>query len=455
MRRHAVTRSVRPRRREVKPLALNQMLRTFAPLALISTLAAAASAQSMATFGPEVAIQNADYAQIRRTFHTTLIRRAGSPQHEIFVSLTPPDSVEEVHFISRGLRLKAWVAGHHSRSAKLPAVIFLHGGFEFGPADWDMARPYWEAGFVLMMPMLRGENGQPGNFSFFYDEVDDVLAAADYLRRQPGVDPANIFLAGHSAGATLALLAAETSPRFRAVASFDGSPDQQLLYNGKASKAGAHREIVFDVKDLRELEVRSPLAYAGSLKVPTRLYYSTEASPLFELGTEKFVEIARAHGINVAASGVNGSHMSHVAAALPQSIQFFTSELSPRSIQLLKPRSVPPLRPILTGNTTFRLTGHKSAKVVALAGSFNGWDSQHFLCGREPDGWICRVDLPPGKYLYKFVVDDDWIPDPGNRRVEDDGGGNTNSVVVVCGGSSHRRNGTRAGVTDSAAICRM
>jgi hypothetical protein len=40
------------------------------------------------------------------------------------------------------------------------------------------------------------------------------------------------------------------------------------------------------------------------------------------------------------------------------------------------------------------------------------------LCGGEADGWICRVDLPAGKHLYQFVVDDEWITDPDNPLVE-------------------------------------
>ena len=35
-----------------------------------------------------------------------------------------------------------------------------------------------------------------------------MLAAAQVLRAQPGVDPARLFLAGHSVGGTLTLLAA-------------------------------------------------------------------------------------------------------------------------------------------------------------------------------------------------------------------------------------------------------
>ena len=378
-------------------------------------------------FKPEVAIQTEDYATARSHFRTKLVREGPSPQREVFV-LRAPDYVDQVEYPSGGLRLKAWLARQQDTLHKLPAVLFLHGGFELGAADWDMAVPYWQAGFVLMVPMLRGENGQQGTFSFLYDEVDDVLAAAAQLAKTPGVDATQIFLAGHSAGGTLTLLAIEASPRFRAAASFDGSPDLQLLYNGSASKPGTHREVVFDPRQTRELEVRSPLAYARSVKAPVRLYYSDEATAIISLPTRRLVELARARGVDAAAVGVSGSHMNHVVRAIPQSIAFFRQSLGAQAA-LLKPRTVPPMGPSLVGNTTFVLRGHERAKVVALAGSFNGWDSQHVLCGRETAAWVCRIDLPAGKYLYQFVVDDDWINDPGNPSLADSGNGGLASVI--------------------------
>lgn len=51
-------------------------------------------------------------------------------------------------------------------------------------------------------------------------------------------------------------------------------------------------------------------------------------------------------------------------------------------------------------------------------------------CGKENGQWVCRVDLGPGKHLYKFVVDGEWILDPENPSSEDDGNGNINSVLV-------------------------
>src|ERR1041384_1197400 len=397
-------------------------------LAIVAGVVSYAPLPSRHTFEPEVQIQTDDYTQVRSRFHTKLLRAAQSPQRDVF-ALQPPDYVDEIEYPSGGLRLKAWIARHRDARQKLPAVLFLHGGFEFGAGDWDMAVPYWQAGFVVMAPMLRGENGQQGTFSFLYDEVDDVLAAAEYLRMQPSVDPDHIYLAGHSAGGTLTQLAVEASSRFRAAASFDGSPDQQLLYNGSATKPGSHRELVFDPLDSAELQVRSPLAYVNSLKARIRLYYSYEAAPLNQRSSQRFAQLARAGGRDAEAIRVWGSHMSHVARALPQSIAFFKQSLGAKS-PLLLPRTVPPLTPSRSGNTTFTLTGPDRARAVTLAGSFNGWDSQHYLCEKTSGAWLCRVDLPAGKYLYQFVVDDAWINDPENPALEDSGNGGRASVIV-------------------------
>ena len=87
--------------------------------------------------------------------------------------------------------------------------------------------------------------------------------------------------------------------------------------------------------------------------------------------------------------------------------------------------------PSLKGNTTFRLKGHADAQVVVLTGTFNNWSQSQLLFGREGDEWVCRLDLAPGRYAYKFVVDGNWILDPSNPNTEEDEAGNVNSVLVV------------------------
>jgi hypothetical protein len=94
-------------------------------------------------------------------------------------------------------------------------------------------------------------------------------------------------------------------------------------------------------------------------------------------------------------------------------------------------KRITPPAPSLVGNTTFRLKGYEHARFVNLAGSFNDWKASTIMCGREGAAWVCRVDLKPGKYPYKFIVDGDWMTDPGNPRTEGDGSGNNNSVMLV------------------------
>jgi hypothetical protein len=87
--------------------------------------------------------------------------------------------------------------------------------------------------------------------------------------------------------------------------------------------------------------------------------------------------------------------------------------------------------PSLKGNTTFRLKGYADASVVALAGTFNGWSQSQLLFGREGGEWVCRIDLDPGVYHYKFVVDGNWLLDPSNPETAEDEAGNVNNVLEV------------------------
>lgn len=270
------------------------------------------------SFATLVAVQNQDYAKARRTFHTKLLRQGPAPQS--WKPLTPPAGIAEVEYPSGALRLKAWV----NRPAmgdkrRYPAVLFLHGGHGFDMGDWEASQPFRDAGFVVMAPILRGENGQAGTYTMFYDEVDDVIAAAEYLRRQPYVDPDRLFVAGPSVGGTMAMLAAMTWKHFRAAASFSGSPDQVLFVK---YAPGAKDRVPFDPSDSRELEMRSPLAFAASFKCPVRIYYGAE-EPHFDLTSHRTAEIAHEHGVDAQAVVVEGGHMSEVPRAVKMAIEFF------------------------------------------------------------------------------------------------------------------------------------
>ena len=94
-------------------------------------------------------------------------------------------------------------------------------------------------------------------------------------------------------------------------------------------------------------------------------------------------------------------------------------------------KKMPPPVPSLTGNTTFTLAGHTDAEAVAIYGSFNDWMQTKNYCLKQADGWVCHIDLAPGKYTYKFLVDGIALNDPTNTATEDDGNGHADSVIVI------------------------
>ncbi len=256
-----------------------------------------------------------DYALARTDFHTKLVRQGPAPQR--YGKVHAPQDAQEVDYTSGGLRLKAWVSRPAPGDRKRPGVVFLHGGFAFGEDDWDQCRPFRTAGFAVMTPLLRGENGQPGSFSMFYDEVDDVLAAAAALARRPDVDAKRLYVAGHSAGGTLTLLAALASPGFKAAASFSGSCDRINFVRN-----GFQQVTPFSIGDIREFQMRSPVAYATSFKCPTRIFYGSEES-FFDAESRRTAALAREKGLDVEAVTVRGDHLTSVPAAMEQAIAFF------------------------------------------------------------------------------------------------------------------------------------
>jgi hypothetical protein len=117
---------------------------------------------------------------------------------------------------------------------------------------------------------------------------------------------------------------------------------------------------------------------------------------------------------------------------------FYSSEVLPPSLPGAKPSAAEiaearaRMRPDLERfrPVEFRLEGHAGARHVTLAAEFNGWDRRELPMERRGGAWVASVDLEPGRYAYKFVVDDEWITDPANPRTVR-AGPNENSLRLV------------------------
>lgn len=72
------------------------------------------------------------------------------------------------------------------------------------------------------------------------------------------------------------------------------------------------------------------------------------------------------------------------------------------------------------------------ARQVFLAGEMTDWDAHKQAMARGADGvWRLRLDLAPGQWLYKFVVDGRWQHDPATPERDADGQGGQHSYRFV------------------------
>jgi poly(3-hydroxybutyrate) depolymerase len=295
---------------------------TAAPATTAAPAASATAPAKPVTPPPAAAdepvLLTGDYARERSRFRTHLLSKGPAPDK--YETLTAPAGADQIFYrtgYGEELELIAWVSKYERTRKPKPAVLMLHGGNAMGQGHWSLlAKPYVDAGYIVMVPSMRGENGQKGNFSGFYDEVDDVLSAAERLQHLPGVDPHRLFLAGHSVGGTLTMLAAMSSRRFRAAAPMSGNPDAFAFF------ARYPQDIRFDDKNPREFQMRSAICYARSFKCPMRVTHGTEEVQ-FAARIGLLAKRAHAGGVKMEVGTVTGGHTSAIPGEIAQSIQFF------------------------------------------------------------------------------------------------------------------------------------
>jgi acetyl esterase/lipase len=226
---------------------------------------------------------NGPLTEARRGFQSRLVARGADREP---IPQPPPRLFRLVRYESPVGKLAAYLTPDPQDGQKHPAIIWITGGdcnsidqgcwTEGPPANDQSASAFRKAGVVMMFPSLRGGNDNPGTKEGFLGEVDDVVAAADFLGKQDYVDPKRIYLGGHSTGGTLVLLVAECSDRFRAIFSF-GPVDDVAGYDPQY--------LPFDTSNPREIALRSPGWWLTNIKSPTFVLEGTAQGNIGSLQT--------------------------------------------------------------------------------------------------------------------------------------------------------------------------
>jgi len=73
-----------------------------------------------------------------------------------------------------------------------------------------------------------------------------------------------------------------------------------------------------------------------------------------------------------------------------------------------------------------------TARRASLVGDFNNWDTKAGPMHKGPDGvWHLGVALNPGRYEYRFFVDEIWCNDPSAQEKVANSMGTENCVRIV------------------------
>ena len=194
---------------------------------------------------------------------------------EGFVPASPeqPSAEEPAAFIERelavpsdGLQLPATVCLPAATAPRFPIVVFVHGS---GPNDRDETigpnKPFRDIAHGLAAHGIASLRYDKRTFAF-RDEIEaksitleeevlaDAVAALDYARHLEEIDPSQVFLLGHSLGATLAPFIAERAPALRGAIllaplgrPIDETLLAQLAYRGRV--AGLSEEVIAEQQE--------------------------------------------------------------------------------------------------------------------------------------------------------------------------------------------------------------
>lgn len=260
------------------------------------------------------------FAERRAALTTRLLKHGPSPQ--AFAPEDPPPGVEAVRYPSGALELGAWFArpAGAAPATRLPVLVYFHGGYAFDGSDFEVARPFLDAGFAVMTPTLRGENGNPGDHEFFYGELDDARAAVAWVRARPDIDAERVFTFGHSAGGVLsAMLAFYPASGVRLSGSAAGLYSTEIL---------AGRE-PFDTANPEESALRVPAPNADQFRTPHIAYVGDHDAMVLK-GAPLAFALARRAGAPLTIEAIPGDHRQMLEPAVRRYLAAVQRSLAPR-----------------------------------------------------------------------------------------------------------------------------
>jgi len=213
--------------------------------------------------------------------------------------LTKPKSVW--YKSSDGLKIHAWYLPAGCGSPPYPTVVWPHGG------PWWQTYDTWSAylqsisqsGLAVLAPNFRGSTGYGAEFRNMDlsdpggGDLEDVVAGAEWLAKQPEIDKSKIAIMGGSYGGFMTLMALTKKPRvFATGVAIIPVTDWQEMYELSDAEYRKFMVELFEgtPKEKEELyRDRSPITHISHIKAPVLISCGRHDSRCPIQPVEKFV----------------------------------------------------------------------------------------------------------------------------------------------------------------------
>lgn len=224
-------------------------------------------------------------------------------------------TLEEVSFTnSKGHKLAGIVRYTEPvEPTKYPVVIVLHGFNEHmkHAHTADLANGLVYHGFLSLRFDFHGHGESEGDFSehTIGQQVDDVLAALDFLSEYPMADKDRIAVVGTDIGGNIALLAAAKDARIKAV-----------VVQGARSHFERHIKSHFHEHDIKELMRKSVYEHA-QFKIRKSYVRSTDMHDVQEELKNMHAPLLLVHGVDDLRVSLNETRELLFAANEPKVLE--------------------------------------------------------------------------------------------------------------------------------------
>jgi dipeptidyl aminopeptidase/acylaminoacyl peptidase len=200
-----------------------------------------------------------------------------------------------------GLRIPAYVFAPLTRKGDKahPAMVWVHDGIHgtWQTMYFPFVREAVERGYVVIAPEYRGSTGESKEhyeaFDYGGKEVDDAIAAFDYLATLPYVDTSRVGIMGWSHGGYITALAVFRQKHpFKAAAAI--VPVTNLFTRLARSGPGYQRDFSTTIggmphEKMDEYIKRSPVYAVDSLQIPMLVHVATNDCDVYFIENQQMV----------------------------------------------------------------------------------------------------------------------------------------------------------------------